>query len=408
MTQMPRPSAEPGADSPHQYPHADTYQPSWAGASRTQQPADRLSASPGRRLPGFLVAAALLAGLVGGVGGATGYDALSPDDAASTTNATDRTVVSANSASNDSSDSVQEVSEKVLPSVVQINVRGQQGAGSGSGIVLSSDGQVLTNNHVVEAAAEQGTVTVAFPDGTTAPAEIVGRDPLTDLAVIQAEGTSGLTPATLGSSSDLAVGQEVVAIGSPYGLESTVTTGIVSALNRPVTSGSPGEQSTSVFPGIQTDAAINPGNSGGPLVNTAGQVVGINSAIRTSSSGSDGSIGLGFAIPIDLARSVAGQLSDGQTATHAEIGVQVTDATASDGVTGIGAAVEQVNAGTAADEAGLRGGDVVTGVDDQSVTSADALVAAVRGYRPGDTVTLTLQRGDQELDTRLTLGSDGA
>jgi putative serine protease PepD len=289
--------------------------------------------------------------------------------------------------------------------VVHINVSAGQSAGSGSGVALTEDGQILTNNHVVEAAAQGGSITVAFSDGTTAPAEIVGRDPLTDLAVIEAEGVSGLTPATLGSSSDLEVGQEVVAIGSPYGLESTVTTGIVSALNRPVTAQSP-QSGGSTFPGIQTDAAINPGNSGGPLVNSTGQVVGINSAIRTSSSGSDGSIGLGFAIPIDLARGIAEQLARGDAATHARIGVQITDATGSDPLTGVGAAVREIAKGTAADQAGLRDGDVVVAIDSQAVTSADALVAAVLGYRPGDTVTLTVRRGGEERSVELTLGSD--
>ena len=167
---------------------------------------------------------------------------------------------------------------------MKIYATGQQGSGSGSGIILTDDGQILTNNHVVEIAADGGELAVSFNDGSTAKATIVGRDPLTDLAVIQAEDVSGLTPATLGDSDDLAVGQQVVAVGSPFGLESTVTTGIVSALNRPVTT--QGESSTdpaTVFPAIQTDAAINPGNSGGPLIDMNGQVVGIDSAIRTAS-----------------------------------------------------------------------------------------------------------------------------
>ena len=204
------------------------------------------------------------------------------------------------------------------PSVVKIYASGQQGSGSGSGIILTDDGEILTNNHVVEIAADGGELAVSFNDGRTAKATIVGRDPLTDLAVIQAEDVSGLTPATLGDSDDLAVGQQVVAVGSPFGLESTVTTGIVSALNRPVTT--QGESSTdpaTVFPAIQTDAAINPGNSGGPLIDMNGQVVGIDSAIRTApSSGGEqgGSIGLGFAIPINDAIPIVEELRDGETA----------------------------------------------------------------------------------------------
>ncbi len=362
--------------------------------------------SPRRGRGRLVLPAALLAGLLGGVGGAAGYGALGANAGSPAPGAMTRTVASANGASNPISDSVQGVAASVLPSVVQINVSGPQLSDSGSGIVLSADGQILTNNHVVEAAVEQGTITVAFSDGSTARAGILGRDPLTDLAVLQAEGVSGLTPATLGSSADLEVGQEVVAIGSPFGLESTVTSGIVSALDRPVTSGSQDGGPTSVFPGIQTDAAINPGNSGGPLVNSGGQVVGLNSAIRTSSSGSNGSIGLGFAIPIDLARSIATQLANGQTPTHARIGVQVGNATASDGLTGIGAMISDVTPGTAADQAGLRTGDVVTAIDSAPVTSADALVAAVRGDRPGDAVTLTIHRDGTVRDVRLALGSD--
>ena len=169
----------------------------------------------------------------------------------------------------------------VLPSVVKISERTPQGGASGSGVILSSDGQILTNNHVVADAV--GNLVVSFNDGSTAPATVVGTDPLTDLAVIQAHGVSGLTTASLGSSDDVKVGEQVVAVGSPFGLESTVTSGIVSALDRPVDTGSTSGQG-SVFPAIQTDAAINPGNSGGPLVDLSGDVVGINSAIRTSGS----------------------------------------------------------------------------------------------------------------------------
>ncbi len=354
------------------------------------------------------VPAAVLAGVLGGLGGAAGYDALNGPDAtvASSDSALTRAVVSANDVSNPTTDSVEGVAALVLPSVVQINVGTPTGGGSGSGIILSPDGQVLTNNHVVELAAEGGSITVAFADGTTATARIVGRDPLTDLAVIQTEGVSGLTPATLGASGDLQVGQEVVAIGSPFGLESTVTSGIVSAVNRPVTSGpdAPGEES--VFPGIQTDAAINPGNSGGPLVNDEGQVVGINSAIRTGSTGSNGSIGLGFAIPVDLARSIATQLAEGKPATHARLGVKVSNVTAADRITGLGAKVGGVTPGSAADDGGLRDGDVITAISSQRVTSADSLVAAVRGYRPGDRVNLTVKRGGEEREVTVTLGSD--
>ena len=182
--------------------------------------------------------------------------------------------------------SVESVAQQVLPSVVEIDVSGPQGAGSGSGIILTSDGQILTNNHVVELAGDSGALEVSFNDGSHAKATLVGNDPLTDTAVIQAEDVSGLTPATIGSSDSLQVGQGVVAIGSPFGLDATVTSGIVSALERPVDVGSDGQGNSTVYPAIQTDAAINPGNSGGPLVDLAGHVVGINASIRTTGSAS--------------------------------------------------------------------------------------------------------------------------
>lgn len=364
------------------------------------------SQNPRRRGAGLL-AAAVVAGALAGVGGAAGYDAVTEPESVRTS-ALDAPVAGADTVAAPRG-SVQAVAQQVLPSVVQINVRGAQGAGSGTGVILSSDGQILTNNHVVEGAAEGGDITVLFHDGTTADATIVGRDPLTDIAVVQAEGVSNLTPAALGASSDVEVGQEVVAVGSPFGLESTVTSGIVSAVNRPVTARSP-EGSGAVFPGIQTDAAINPGNSGGPLVDMAGRVIGVNSAIRTASSsagGSGGSIGLGFAIPIDLARAIADQIVSGETPTHARIGVSVRNAVDSDGLTTVGALVGDVAAGSAADKAGLQAGDVITRVDDSPVSGADALIAAIRGYRPGDVVTLTYQRDGETHQADVTLDSDG-
>ncbi|WP_229052970.1 S1C family serine protease [Aeromicrobium sp. Leaf350] len=301
---------------------------------------------------------------------------------------------------------VETVAREVMPSVVQINVRSGDEGGSGSGVILSADGEILTNNHVVETAAEEGTITVAFSDGTNAEATILGRDPVTDLAVIKAEGVSGLKPATLGSSADLRVGQDVIAIGSPFGLESTVTTGIVSALNRPVESSDASGENATVFPAVQTDAAINPGNSGGPLIDMAGNVIGINSAIRTNSSAS-GSIGLGFAIPIDLARNVAQQLVEGKTVEHAKIGVTVTPATEEDELTGIGAEIREVESGGAGDKAGLKAGDIITALNGIPVASSSALVASVRGHQPGDTVEITFLRDGKTQTADVTLDSDG-
>ena len=276
-----------------------------------------------------MVATSLLVGGAAGVGGAAAWDAWQPDESTgstATTRTTSQVVDTPDQAAADGT--VAQVAQEVLPSVVKIDVSSGQESGSGSGIMLSSDGQILTNNHVVEVAGDAGSISVSFNDGTSAPAKILGTDPLTDTAVIQAEGVDGLTPATIGKSSDLQVGEGVVAIGSPFGLESTVTSGIVSALDRPVDVGSDSQGNSTTYPAIQTDAAINPGNSGGPLVDMNGHVVGINSSIRTSSSSASeqgGSIGLGFAIPIDEVMPIVEQMIDGETPTHARLGISVSD-----------------------------------------------------------------------------------
>jgi putative serine protease PepD len=303
--------------------------------------------------------------------------------------------------------SVEQVAAKVVPSVVMLETDMGRASEEGSGIVLSADGLILTNNHVVAAAAKPPggppgpggpggpagpppKTTVTFSDGRTAPFTVVGADPTSDIAVIRVQGVSGLTPISLGSSSDLRVGQPVVAIGSPLGLSGTVTTGIISAMNRPVsTTGESGNQNT-VLDAIQTDAAINPGNSGGALVNMSGQLVGVNSAIATlgadSPDAQSGSIGLGFAIPVDQAKRIADELIATGKASHASLGVQVTTDKGTPG-----AKVMDVVQGGAAATAGVPKGVVVTKVDDRPINSADALVAAVRSKAPGDKVTLTYQ-----------------
>jgi putative serine protease PepD len=372
---------------------------------------------PGRNQPGRgrfaagVLAAALVVGGGAGVGGAAAYDALNgsePSSSSADTGTALKTGSTADAPSDPTLDgSVEAVAEKVLPSVVQINVTGAQASGSGSGIILSEDGRILTNNHVVEVAASGGTLTVLFNDGTTAEAEVLGTDALTDTAVIQAEGVSGLTPATIGSSDELEVGQGVVAVGSPFGLESTVTSGIVSALNRPVNVGNDGQGNATTYPAIQTDAAINPGNSGGPLVDLSGNVVGINSSIRTASTGSDGSIGLGFSIPIDEVLPIVEQMANGEEPTHAKLGVSVSDVRSEQGASvQQGAQIGEITPGSTADQAGLQAGDVVTKVDDTRITGADSLVATIRSYRPGDTVTLTWLRDGEEQTAELVLDSD--
>ncbi len=328
--------------------------------------------------------------------------------------------------------SVEQVAAKVLPSVVKLQISMGQGKEEGSGIVLSSDGLILTNNHVVAAASGPSTdpasssqfggqddptfpglpglgspdgqpspfgdgssgqdaqATVSFADGKTVPFTVVGTDPADDLAVVKAEGVSGLTPITMGSSKDLKVGQNVVAIGSPLGLDGTVTTGIISALDRPVSTGDESTGQHSVMNAIQTDAAINPGNSGGALVNMNGELVGVNSAIASMGGGpsaqgaQSGSIGLGFAIPSDQAKRIADQLVSNGSVTHAALGVQLTQ-----DASGPGAAVGQVVEGGPAAAAGLPSGVVITKVDDRPIEGAEALVAAVRSKAPGDNVTLT-------------------
>jgi len=278
--------------------------------------------------------------------------------------------------------------------------------GSGSGFIISADGFILTNNHVVEG-AEAGSLTVSFDDGTSAKAQVLGTDPLTDTAVIKADGVSDLTPATIGKSANLGVGEGVVAIGSPFGLDATVTSGIVSALDRPVNVGSDDQGNSTTYPAIQTDAAINPGNSGGPLVDMTGAVIGINSSIRTAASqsagGQSGSIGLGFAIPIDEVMPIVDQMAAGETPTHARLGIQVGDAETGEAA---GAVVREVTSGSAADKAGLESGSVITKVDDHRVTGADSLVATIRSYRPGDSVSVTWTSGGQEQSAEIVLDSD--
>jgi putative serine protease PepD len=427
----PAPPAPPVDDFTHRYPtsgesypppaspayqHDDPFRQNEPTVSFAAPPSGATSgatATPARRRRGGRVAAGALALVLlaggAGYGGAWAFDQQDDDG--------NGNVVSSLASDNDATQAkapagtVQAVAQKVLPSVVQINVKGGQESGSGTGIIISSDGDILTNNHVVDVAGEDGTITVAFNDGTNTKAEIIGTDPKTDLAVIKAEGKTGLAAASLGSSADLKVGQEVVAIGSPFGLESTVTQGIISALNRPVSSsdGSGVSAQRTTFPAVQTDAAINPGNSGGPLVDLQGNVIAINSAIRsgTTTSGDAGSIGLGFAIPIDLAKNVSKQLLAGQKVEHAQIGVSVENFLGEDGITGIGAQVKSLTDGGAGEKAGLKVGDVITSVNGNIIPTSEALVAAVRGFNPGEKITLDYTRGTQKDSAEVTLGSDG-
>jgi S1-C subfamily serine protease len=308
---------------------------------------------------------------------------------------------------------VADIAARTVPAVVSLEVRVGEEAGTGSGIVIQSDGYVLTNNHVVApaAAGASSRLDAVFADGTRASARIVGRDPKTDLAVVKVDVANPVV-AAIGSSAGLAVGDAVIAVGSPLGLVGTVTQGIVSALDRPVRLDAGDSGADAVIDAIQTDAAINPGNSGGPLVDSTGAVIGINTAIRSigATSGNEGgSIGLGFAIPIDEVLPIVQQMIKGETPTHARLGIGVENAATGAGaqVTD-GARISQVNTGSAAASAGLRSGDVITKVDDHLITSSDSLVAMIRSYRPGDKVTVTYVRGGSTHTVRVTLESDAA
>ncbi|MBW0114986.1 S1C family serine protease [Pseudonocardia abyssalis] len=342
-----------------------------------------------------IVTAALIAGLVGGGAGFGGAYAVFGDNPSSSTTLTSS---AASPVANAEPGTVAGAASIASPSTVDIRVTLAQGTAEGSGVVLTAEGDVLTNNHVV--AGSTGAITVTLADGSTHAATVVGTSPSYDLAVLRLQDVSGLTPATLGNSADLQVGQQVVAIGSPQGLTGTVTTGIVSAFDRTVAvQGEDG--SAVVYNGLQTDAPINQGNSGGPLVDLQGRVVGINSAIATGSSQSTGSIGLGFAIPVDQAKRVAQEILDSGTATKPVLGVQGNAATTDGG----GAQIAAVEPGSAAAQAGLAAGDVVTKVQDARVEDFADLVARVGARSPGEQVTLTVTNGGAERTVEVTLGS---
>ena len=359
---------------------------------------------PARRGPGALVTTlllvgALLAGAVGGVVGSRVLDVRRPADA-------DLPVSTGRDPSLGELTGVAAIAAEVLPSVVSIEVRGSGGEGTGSGFVLREDGYILTNNHV--AAAEVGTdarIVVVLADGSEETAVVVGKTSDYDLAVLKIDRT-GLVPLVLGDSDAVVVGDPVVAIGAPLGLQGTVTTGIVSALNRPVSAGSAAQ--TAFINAIQTDAAINPGNSGGPLVDAAGEVIGINSAIAQPPglSQTPGSIGLGFAIPSNQARRTAEQLIETGTATYPVIGVLLDPAYDGEGVR----VVEDPQEGQSpvtpdgpADLAGIVPGDIILAIDGRPVTDADELIVAIRARAPGDSVSLLVRSGEDEREVRVVL-----
>lgn len=311
------------------------------------------------------------------------------------------------------------VSAAVRPATVSINVNTESGGSAGSGVVWDNAGHIVTNHHVVDGATGKDAIIVIHSDGRVFRAKLVGADPTTDLAVIKLEDPpADLVAGNFGSSADLKIGQPVLAVGAPLGLSDTSTTGIISALNRPVSvqpspqggflPDNPGDKTIAepvITNAIQVDASINPGNSGGPLFDATGRVIGINSSIASNTGGDQaGSIGLGFAIPVDLVRNVVTQIIDSGKVVHAQLGVSVSNGVANSAeASRLGAEIREILPGSAAAEAGLQNGDVITSVDGNTVVSGRSLTGYIRRYRPGDTVKLQVVREGKVLDVEVAL-----
>ncbi len=386
----------------------------WAAPAPGPYPAPlSAGAAPsGRRLLTAVLLAALLAGGIGGLAGAY----LQREGAGGTISLPQAPPGSTVRARG----TVAGIAAAALPGVVYIHVKGGGEEGTGTGVVLDTAGHILTNNHVVAPAAGGGDISVTFNGGAVRKASVVGRDAGYDLAVVKVSGVSGLQPLPLGNSDSVRVGDPVVAIGAPYDLEGTVTSGIISAKDRPISAGGDsggGQGSTgdvSYVDALQTDAPINPGNSGGPLMNVQGQVIGINSAIRSADSGlgdtgsQGGSIGLGFAIPVNQARRVAEELINTGRATHPVIGVTIDMGWSGDGAriaASAGGGSPAVTPGGPGDRAGLAPGDVITALDGRPVHTGQELVVRVRSHVPGDHIRLTVRHDGSERSVELVLGS---
>ncbi|WP_210648924.1 S1C family serine protease [Nocardioides sp. SYSU D00065] len=357
--------------------------------------------APTRKLPLWVWPAvavlALLVGVLGGLAGGALQDQLASERGTNDNGlggVRTRTAAPLKAANG----SVPAVAQALLPSTVQIlaELDGQEAGATGSGFVLDRDGHVVTNNHVVASAAEgNGPIVVIDQSGQRHEATVMGRSAVYDLAVLTVEGAEALEPAALGASQALRVGDPVVAFGAPLGLSQTVTSGIVSALNRPVTTSGESDDDSSYINAVQTDAAINPGNSGGPLVNLAGEVVGVNSAIATTGglTNESGNIGVGFAIPIEQVRTTVDQILRTGRAEYPVIGAQVRTGGEPDAE---GATITEVMPDTPAERAGLEKDDVIVAVDDQPVNDGIALIVAIRTHLPGDTVEMSVVRGGEE------------
>jgi putative serine protease PepD len=413
----PSPAGSPYGAPPPGQPHAA---PWGAAAEGTSQPARGRR----RRWTEITSVAALAAVLASGTTYAVTRGDVTADTSIGTAASTSRVTQSAPVAqANAQAPNWSVTAGAVSPSVVAITVKSSEGGAQGSGVLIDAKGHIVTNNHVVVGAGGQSQLSVTLNDGRTYSASVVGTDPSTDLAVIKLDNApSDLTPIRAGDADTLKVGDPVMAVGNPLGLAGTVTTGIVSALNRPVTTSQEDNQQQDPFGqsqqqgepvvtnAIQTSAAINPGNSGGALVNASGQLVGINSSIASVGSSGTGSqsgnIGIGFAIPVNEVTSIADQLIAGGKAEHAYLGVSTQDDTVKDGTAQRAAAsVTQVVSGTPADKAGLRKGDAIVAVDGEPVDSGLSLVAQVRERGVGDQAKLTIVRGGQRQDIQVTLAS---
>jgi len=375
---------------------------------RNQAPAPGKHEAPGGSRHWWLWASGVVALVVVGVGGGLIGAAIASPNSSSNASSTGNAAATTTSACQ-----VTSVANEVLPSVVTISARGSGGGGTGSGEVIRSDGYILTNNHVISIAANGGSVEVLYSDGTSAPATIVGRDVMTDLAVLKVTPPShGLKVIALGSSSSVEVGQPVVALGAPLGLSGTVTSGIVSALDRTVEVPAEDNKNALLVSAVQTDAAINPGNSGGALVNCAGQLIGVPSAgatVPTEGGGSSaGNIGIGFAIPVDIAKAISDEIIATGTVTHAYFGLQTVPipeaAAAEAGVSG-GLYVAGVVPGGPAASAGLREGDVITEIDGAPATSNVQLQELTLTKKPGEQVSLTYVRDGNTNKATVTLGT---
>jgi putative serine protease PepD len=343
------------------------------------------------------VIAVVVAALLGGVAGGLIVDALEDGDGGS-------------SAATEAGCSATSVAERDLRSVVTIKVVGAGGGGSGSGSILDTDGHVLTNNHVIAAAASAGHVEVVFNDGETSDATIVGRDPSTDIAVLKLADTEGLQPIALGDSSEVRIGAPTIALGAPLGLSNTVTSGIVSALDRNVSVPGEGSQAALLVDAIQTDASINPGNSGGALVDCEGRLIGVPTAGATvpnaSGEASAGSVGIGFAVPANLAKAVADEIIATGKVEHGYIGLQASPAQAPDGEPA-GLRVAAVDPVGPAAQAGIQVGDVITAVEGEAVDSSDQLLALTLTRRAGSTLKMEIERAGATHSVTITLGKPG-